>query len=253
MKVFFQIILSFGVLILLGCSSFSKNQESRNPSQDNSFEALCSTKMDLNFTKLTISSLFHRDHPDLAKKLKLVYGVQLRMKDGSIVSTDVPGFQSPNAPYMEMSGINFPTDNGIPYVEYKVTTRMDWLPLNSNNNFPYLEGQWAKTEMAGLCLDFNPPVSLSIQIVGDLSSKGISRVSRVQYNYEISGKKIQYVVPFAGNLASSEILIPPPGLTLTYQLTWIQNGQVVKGTPKTIGLQSSQSAVLISLTEADFQ
>jgi hypothetical protein len=56
--------------------------------------------MDPNFNKLSIASLFHRDFPDLAKKLKLVYGVQLKMKDGSTASTDVPGFESPSSPKM---------------------------------------------------------------------------------------------------------------------------------------------------------
>lgn len=88
--------------------------------------------MDLNFTKLTIASLFHRDQPEMAKKLKLIYDVQLRMNDGSITSTNVPGFQSLNSASLEMSGINFPKENSTPYVEYKVMTRMDWLPLNSN-------------------------------------------------------------------------------------------------------------------------
>ena len=143
--------------------------------------------MDLNFTKLTIASLFHRDHPDLARNLKLVYGIQLRMKDGSITSTDVPGLQSPNSPSLEMSGLNFPTENGAPYAEYRVTTRMDWSPLSTGDNFPYYVGQWTKTQMAGLCISFNPPVLLTIQVVGDLSSKGISKISRVRFNYEISG------------------------------------------------------------------
>jgi len=245
-------IASLCAFSLLGCSTFSQKQSSRNPTQDNSFESLCGSKMDLNFTKLTIASLFHRDHTVLARNLKLAYVVQLKMKDGSIASTDVPGFQSPNSPSMEMSGMNFPIENGSPYVEYRVTTRMDWSPLNSDDNFPYLEGQWTKTQMAGLCLSFNPPVPLAIQIDGDLSSKGISKISRVQFNYEISGKNIRYVVPFAGSIASSEILIPDPGLALTYQLTWIQNGQFVTGTSKTIDLQSSQSRVLINLNETDF-
>lgn len=129
---------------------------------------------------------------------------------------------------------------------------MDWLPLNANNNFPYLEGQWTRTAMAGVCLDFNPPVPLVIQITGNLAAKGITRVSRVQYNYEISGKKIHYIVPFNNGLATSEVLIPPSGVALTYQMTWVQNGQVVKGTPKAIDLQPTQSAVTINLTEADF-
>lgn len=253
MKIFCQMVASLCALFLLGCSSFSQKQSSRNPTQDNGFESFCGAKMDLNFTKLTIASLFHRDHSDLARNLKLVYGIQLRMKDGSITSTDVPGLQSPNSPSLEMSGLNFPTENGAPYAEYRVTTRMDWSPLSTGDNFPYYVGQWTKTQMAGLCISFNPPVLLTIQVVGDLSSKGISKISRVRFNYEISGKNIRYIVPFAGNTASSEILIPDPGLALTYQLTWIQNGQVVKGTSKTIDLQSSQSSVLINLNETDFQ
>lgn len=253
MKIFFQMASSFCILTVLGCSSFSQKQNPRIPAQDNSFESLCSNKMDLNFTKFTIASLFHRDYPEMAKKLKLVYGVQLKMKDGTIDSTDVPGFQSPNAPYMERSGINFPRDNGVPYVEYRILTRMDWTPLNANNNFPYLEGPWIKSQMAGVCLSFNSPVPLTMQIAEDLTSVGISKILRVQYNYEILGKKVQYFIPFSGSTALSEVLIPEPGLTLNYQLTFIQNGNLVKGPIKNIELQSSQSSVVLALTKADFQ
>lgn len=251
MKIFSQIISSVSILSVLGCSSLSQKQDFRNPAQENSFEALCSSKMDLDFTKLTIASLFHRDHPDRAKQLKLRYNVQLKMKDESIVSTFIPSFENPNSQMQEMSGINFPAENNAPFVEYRVLTQMDWVPLNAEYNFPYLEGPWTKTQMAGLCLNFSPPLPLSLQIAGDLTEKGISQILRVQFSYEISGKKIQYIVPFSGNTASSEVLIPASGLSLNYQLTWVQNGQAVKGSPKTIEIPFSQSDVLISLPVDD--
>lgn len=241
------------VLLLTACSSPLKvASELRKPAQYENFELLCKSKIDPNIQKATLISLLHRDYPDQAEKLGLSYVISVKYKDGMIQNHNLPAYQS-KRPFQEISGINFQIENGAPFFEYRVSARVNWMPLNTDYQFPIFQGEWKKTDKAGLCLNFNPPTRIKISFVGDLSSKGISRLIRAQLNYEIGSQKIQYYIPFKETTAESEVLILNTSSPMTYQLTWVQNGQTTRGTPKIIEMSPSDSGILVTLTEEDFK